>query len=179
MNDVSKNSVALLIAVGLCLNACSQVRGAPSAQATDVIPQPVTVKPQYSKMGQTAAQAPAGSQVSSSSLPFATSNSGVFPPVLVSDHSQTLAVAQHTYRLLTHIQRIEAANKQTAEETTEWWELRNSKDQVIYREAYPETNSVHVVSAGRSEEFLFLQNECAPRELAYELSELGGQAALN
>ena len=45
-------------------------------------------------------------------------------------------------------------------------------DQVIYREAYPETDSVHVVSAGRSEEFLFLQNECAPREFAYELSEL-------
>src|SRR4029079_13129335 len=44
--------------------------------------------------------------------------------------------------------------------------------QVIYREAYPETDSVHMVSAGRSEEFLFLQNECAPREFAYELSEL-------
>src|SRR6266481_4982544 len=47
--------------------------------------------------------------------------------------------------------------------------------QVIYRGAYPETDSVHVVSAGRtgrSEEFLFLQNECAPREFAYELSEL-------
>jgi hypothetical protein len=44
--------------------------------------------------------------------------------------------------------------------------------QVIYRNAYPETDSMHVVSAGRSEEFLFLQNECAPREFAYELSEL-------
>ena len=44
--------------------------------------------------------------------------------------------------------------------------------QVIYREAYPETDSVHVASAGRSEEFLFLQNECAPREFEYELSEL-------
>ena len=44
--------------------------------------------------------------------------------------------------------------------------------QVTYRNAYPETDSVHVVSAGRSEEFLFLQNECAPREFAYELSEL-------
>jgi hypothetical protein len=45
-------------------------------------------------------------------------------------------------------------------------------DQVIYRNAYPETDSLHVVSAGRSEEFLFLQDECAPREFAYELSEL-------
>ena len=45
-------------------------------------------------------------------------------------------------------------------------------DQVIYRQAYAETDSVHLVSSGRSEEFLFLQNECAPREFAYELSEL-------
>ena len=44
--------------------------------------------------------------------------------------------------------------------------------QVIYRGAYAETDSVHVVSAGRSEEFLFLQSKCAPREFAYELSEL-------
>ena len=44
--------------------------------------------------------------------------------------------------------------------------------QVIYRQAYAETDSVHMVSAGRSEEFLFLQNECAPREFEYELSEL-------
>ena len=44
--------------------------------------------------------------------------------------------------------------------------------QVLYRNAYPETDSVHVVSSGRSEEFLYLQSECAPREFAYELSEL-------
>src|SRR5262249_55713749 len=44
--------------------------------------------------------------------------------------------------------------------------------QVIYREAYPETNSVHVVGGGRSEEFLYLQSECAPRQFAYEISEL-------
>src|SRR6266496_2370809 len=48
--------------------------------------------------------------------------------------------------------------------------------QVIYRQAYPETDSVHLVSAGRSEEFLYLQNECAPREFAYELSELSAGA---
>src|SRR6266542_4499300 len=48
--------------------------------------------------------------------------------------------------------------------------------QVIYRQAYPETDSMHVASAGRSEEFLYLQNECAPREFAYELSELSAGA---
>ncbi len=47
---------------------------------------------------------------------------------------------------------------------------------MIYRQAYPETDSVHVVSAGRSEEFLYLQNECAPREFAYELSEVSAGA---
>src|SRR6266576_1002992 len=45
-------------------------------------------------------------------------------------------------------------------------------DQVIYSEAYPETASIHMVGAGRSEEFLFLQSECAPREFGYEISEL-------
>jgi hypothetical protein len=47
-----------------------------------------------------------------------------------------------------------------------------SDGQVIYRSAYPETDSMHVLSAGRSEEFLFLQDECAPHEFEYELSEL-------
>ena len=51
-----------------------------------------------------------------------------------------------------------------------------NSDQVIYRQAYPETDSVHLVSAGRSEEFLYLQNECAPREFAYELSEVSAGA---
>src|SRR5262249_6083543 len=44
--------------------------------------------------------------------------------------------------------------------------------QVIYPDAYPETKSVHVIGDGRSEEFLFLQSECAPREFTYEISEL-------
>src|SRR5438093_6322227 len=49
-------------------------------------------------------------------------------------------------------------------------------DQVIYRNAYPETDSMHFVSGGRSEEFLFLQDDCAPREFEYELSELSAGA---
>src|SRR5262249_24071898 len=49
---------------------------------------------------------------------------------------------------------------------------RIDNGQVIYRQAYPETDSVHAVGSGRSEEFLFLQSECAPREFAYEISEL-------
>src|SRR6266581_6329977 len=48
----------------------------------------------------------------------------------------------------------------------------DNNGQVIYRGAYLETDSVHAVSAGRSEEFLFLRDDCAPREFEYELSEL-------
>jgi len=48
----------------------------------------------------------------------------------------------------------------------------DNNGRVIYRGAYPETDSVHAVSPGRSEEFLFLQDECAPRGFEYELSEL-------
>src|SRR5438093_1954668 len=52
----------------------------------------------------------------------------------------------------------------------------DNNGQVIYRGAYLETDSVHAVSAGRSEEFLFLQDDCAPREFEYELSELSAGA---
>ena len=49
-------------------------------------------------------------------------------------------------------------------------QLQNS--QVIYSNAYELTDSFHMVSAGRSEEFLFLRNECAPHQFEYEVSEL-------
>src|SRR2546423_838367 len=44
--------------------------------------------------------------------------------------------------------------------------------QVIYRQAYPATDSVHVVGGGRSEEFLYLESEREPSEFAYEISEV-------
>jgi hypothetical protein len=50
-----------------------------------------------------------------------------------SDRSQNLVVAQHTFRLLTHVQSIPA----TKEQTVEWWELRNDKDRVIFHTSYP------------------------------------------
>ena len=52
----------------------------------------------------------------------------------------------------------------------------DSNGQVLYRGAYVDTDSVHAVTAGRSEEFLFLQDDCAPREFEYELSELSAGA---
>ena len=42
---------------------------------------------------------------------------------------------------------------------------------IIYRGAYTETDSKHIVTDGRSEEFLYLQSGEAPREFEYEISE--------
>ncbi|HEY6153460.1 MAG TPA: kelch repeat-containing protein [Candidatus Udaeobacter sp.] len=53
-------------------------------------------------------------------------------------------------------------------------QITNGK--VVYKAAYADTDSMHEVRSGRSEEFLFLQDECAPREFAYELSELSAGA---
>jgi hypothetical protein len=46
--------------------------------------------------------------------------------------------------------------------------------QVVYHGAYRETDSLHVVGAGRTEEFLYLHNANAPRRFEYELSEVKG-----
>ena len=46
--------------------------------------------------------------------------------------------------------------------------------QVVYRGAYAETDSLHALEAGRSEEFLYLRSKQAPRRFEYELSEVKG-----
>lgn len=53
--------------------------------------------------------------------------------MVASDRSQTLTVAQQSFRLLTHVQSIEG----TDEETVEWWELRDPNDRVVVHESYP------------------------------------------
>src|SRR5438093_2089241 len=69
----------------------------------------------------------------SPSTPVAAPKSDAPPPkAVVSDRRQTLIVAQQTFRFLTHLQRIE----ETTDETVEWWELRDAKEHVIYRESY-------------------------------------------
>lgn len=54
-----------------------------------------------------------------------------------SDNTQSFTIADHSFRMITHSQKIEREPGRTGEETVEWWELRNSKDQVVYREQYP------------------------------------------
>ena len=51
---------------------------------------------------------------------------------------------------------------------------QREQGQIVYHDAYPETDSLHVVGAGRSEEFLYLRNAGAPRRFEYELSEVKG-----
>jgi len=51
--------------------------------------------------------------------------------VSAADSTESFTIAGHTFRMLKHVQRT------AQEETVEWWELRNSKDQVVYRETYP------------------------------------------
>jgi hypothetical protein len=59
------------------------------------------------------------------------------PNVTVSESGETFTVAQRTFRMITHLQRIEASTTQAADETVEWWELRDALDHVMYRQSYP------------------------------------------
>jgi hypothetical protein len=135
----SSAAVVALLAAAVFLTACNRVPDMKSAPAvTGVATQPATEKAQPSAAAQTTPAIPSSATAfsASSSLPAATPKSDAPPPkVVVSDRSQTLIVAQQTFRLLTHVQSI--AGK--GEETVEWWELRNAKDQVVYRQSYPVT----------------------------------------
>ncbi|MDX6385578.1 MAG: hypothetical protein QOK48_3151, partial [Blastocatellia bacterium] len=55
--------------------------------------------------------------------------------------------------------------------------IENGK--VVYRDAYRETDSLNAVSAGRSEEFLYLRSPNAPRRFEYELSDISGVKEIN
>ncbi len=74
---------------------------------------------------------------SSSPVPAGNADANVPVRLVAEDTAQSFTIASHTFRLLKHVQRIESAPGKTTEETVEWWELRNSKDQVVYREQYP------------------------------------------
>jgi hypothetical protein len=123
-------TVAIVAAIALSFAGCNRVQG------TQPDARPMPQQPQMSVAIQTAAQAlPTSPPSTSASLPLAPPpKSDPLPPkVVASDHSQTLTIAEHTFRLLTHLQRVET----TQDETVEWWELRNEKEQVVYHQAYP------------------------------------------
>src|SRR5438876_2449255 len=110
-------AVVTLVAVAVSFAACNRVQGMKSAQAvTGVVAQPAPQKPQPSAAAQTAPAIPSSTPASSASPspPLAASKSDVRPPkVVVSDRSQTLIVAQQTFRLLTHVQSIAGTTDET------------------------------------------------------------------
>src|SRR5438094_6951949 len=110
-------AVVTLVAVAVSFAACNRVQGMKSAQAvTGVVAQPAPQKPQPSAAAQTAPARPRSTPASSASPspPLAASKSDVRPPkVVVSDRSQTLIVAQQTFRLLTHVQSIAGTTDET------------------------------------------------------------------
>lgn len=130
-------AVVTLVAVALSFGACERVQGTQSGQpVTAVTARQAQQPPQPSAPAQMAVPPtpPSSPPASSPSSEAAGPKSAAPPPkVIISDQSQTLIVAQQSFRLLTHVQRIEAP----ADETVEWWELRDAVEHVVYRESYP------------------------------------------
>lgn len=129
-------AAVVLVAVALSFSACNRGSAIKPAQAaTGPAPQSPAPKPQPLAAAQATPPLPT-SPAAPSSLPSvpvgAPTSDGPAPKVVVSERSQNLVVAQQTFRLLTHVQSIPA----TSEETVEWWELRDAKEQVLYRESY-------------------------------------------
>src|ERR1700687_885001 len=130
----SSGAVVTLVAVAVSFTACNRVPGMKPAQAVvGVATQPAPQKPQPSSAAQTAMPSPPQALPASPPLPVAAPKSDASAPkVVVSDRSQTLVIAEQTFRFVTHVQSIERTN----EETVEWWELRDAKEHVVYRESY-------------------------------------------
>jgi hypothetical protein len=130
------NSVAVvtLVAVAVCFAECNRVPGMKSAPAVVAVAQSAPQNSQPSAAAQTGPATPSSpSALSASSPPVAAPKSDApLPQVVALDRSQTLIVAQQRYSFVTHVQRIERTN----EETVEWWELRDAKEHVVYRESY-------------------------------------------
>lgn len=129
-------TIVLVALMTVGLGACKRSDSTASAQAvTGAILRPAA------QNGPASAAAPSAPSSSSSATPSAVAAlapEDIAPRKLVAaDSSQNFTIGEHTFRMLKHVQRIEAAPGQSVEETVEWWELRNSKDQVVYREQYP------------------------------------------
>lgn len=125
-------AAVIVAAASLSLSACKRSDSAASAQpVTAAIVQPA---PQPAQSPPAQAPPSASLNTAAPSLPpvlDAASNAGVPASVSTADSTESFTIAGHTFRVLKHVQRT------AHDETVEWWELRNSKDQVVYRETYP------------------------------------------
>ncbi len=153
-------TLVMLAAIGVGFTACNRAQSAASAQssaqaATGVIARPAEQGQQGSPSSQPAAaqqpqaagvenhtssetQLAPAAQSSATSSPATTADASA-PKTIASQRSESFTVAQHTFRMIIHVQRIAGAKPHEEDETVDWWELRNEKDQVVYRESYPVT----------------------------------------
>jgi hypothetical protein len=88
---------------------------------------------------QSSAQAAQSSATASPAASPATAADPPAPKTVASERSDSFTVAQHTFRMIIHLQRIAGAKPREEDETVDWWELRNEKNQVVHRESYPVT----------------------------------------
>src|SRR5215475_1096001 len=131
-NNEIRVVMVLVTAVSLSLSACTRSdRAAPARAVTGAIVRPASQTTQASPPAQ-AAPLPSSNAVLTppASAPDATSRTRVPANVSAADSTESFTIAGRTFRMLKHVQRS------AHDETVEWWELRNSKDQV-YRETYP------------------------------------------
>ena len=123
-------------AIGLVLVvffvACNRAAPVKSSEAANIsATRPDLQRPQPSGQAQ---MTPVSSPVASVSVTSPKSDATP-PKTVISDRIQNLTVAQQTFRFVTHVQSIPG----TSDETVEWWELRDAKEHVVYRQSYPVT----------------------------------------
>jgi hypothetical protein len=132
-NDIRVGTV-LVTVVSLSLSAYNRSDSAASAQAvTGAIVRPASQTPQASPPAQAPEPRPSSNVALTPTppAPDAPSKTSVPANASTADLTESFTIAGHTFRMLKHVQR--AAH----DETVEWWELHNSKNQVVYRETYP------------------------------------------
>src|ERR1041385_3011801 len=119
-----RSVLPITLAVVVMCAACNHGQPANSAQfVTAAERRPAADTPQAAlpPAAPVATQSPAAAEASSGA-PVATPKPDVPGKAATSDRTQTLTVAQQTFRLLTHVQSIQG----TSDETVEWWELRDA-----------------------------------------------------
>ena len=123
----------LAAALSLSVSACKRGDSAASAQAvTNAIVRTAPETPQASPPAQVPAPQPSSNVLPPSpSVLDRTNKTSVPANISAADSTESFTIAGHTFRMLKHVQRT------AHEETVDWWELRNSKDQSVYRETYP------------------------------------------
>ena len=131
--DILRFAVTASVLLSLACNRAQNTPSPQSASATKPAPQASQAPPAPSARPTVPSnQSPVSVSVSTVPLASAPASEKPASKMTASDHSQTLVVAQHTFRLLTHVQTIDGTNDQTVE----WWELRDASDHVLYRQTY-------------------------------------------